>query len=87
MIGGAELDPDTPIIPAFACDINKGVFKANGVEKSLTTHIYVDNALLLEHSKLQILMKLDALIEAIFVVMGKPDTLVRQCSLAMDKWS
>jgi hypothetical protein len=31
-------------------------------------------------------MKLAALIEAIFVVMGKPDTTVRQCSLAMDKW-
>jgi hypothetical protein len=26
------------------------------------------------------------LIEAIFVVMGKPDTTVRQCPLAMDKW-
>jgi len=25
-------------------------------------------------------------IEAIFVVMGKPDTAVQQCPLAMDKW-
>ena len=31
-------------------------------------------------------MKLAALIEAISVVMGKPDTTVRQCPLAMDKW-
>ncbi len=29
---------------------------------------------------------LTSLIEAIFVVMGAPDTSVRQCSLAMDKW-
>ena len=29
---------------------------------------------------------LAALIEAIFVVMGAPDTSVCQCSLAMDKW-
>ncbi len=29
---------------------------------------------------------LAALIEAIFVVMGIPDTSVCQCSLAMDKW-
>jgi hypothetical protein len=28
---------------------------------------------------------LAALIKAIFVVMGAPDTSVRQCSLAMDK--
>jgi hypothetical protein len=27
-----------------------------------------------------------ALIGAIFVIMGKPDTTVRQCPLAMDKW-
>jgi hypothetical protein len=31
-------------------------------------------------------MKLAALIKAIFVVLGKPDTPVRQCPLAMDKW-
>jgi hypothetical protein len=31
-------------------------------------------------------MKLAALIEAIFVVIGKPDTTVRQCPLAMDEW-
>ncbi len=31
-------------------------------------------------------MVLAALIEAIFVVMGVPDTLLRQCPLAMDKW-
>ena len=29
---------------------------------------------------------LAALIEAIFVVMGEPDTALWQCPLAMDKW-
>ena len=31
-------------------------------------------------------MALAALIEAIFVIMGKTDTAIRQCPLAMDKW-
>ncbi len=29
---------------------------------------------------------LAATIKAIFMVMGKPDVMVRQCPLAMDKW-
>ena len=87
MIGWAKLNPDTPITPAFACEINKGIFTADGTKKDLPARIYVDDALLLGWSKQQILMRLAALIEAIFVVMGKPDTLIRQCPLAMDKWS
>ena len=31
-------------------------------------------------------MDLAALIEAIFVVLGKPDTAIRQCPLALDRW-
>ena len=31
-------------------------------------------------------MALAALIEAIFVVMGEPDTAIQQCPLAQDKW-
>ena len=31
-------------------------------------------------------MALAALIEAIFVIMGKPDAAIRQCPLALDKW-
>ncbi len=31
-------------------------------------------------------LKLAALIEALFVIMGAPDTRVRQCPLALDKW-
>ncbi len=39
-------------------------------------------ALDIDHMK----MVLAATIEAIFVVMGKPDIAVRQCPLVMDKW-
>ena len=31
-------------------------------------------------------MALAALIKAIFIVMGKPNTAIRQCLLALDKW-
>jgi hypothetical protein len=31
-------------------------------------------------------LRLAALIEAIFVIMGTPDTTVRQCHLTLDKW-
>ena len=86
-MGWAELDPDTPITTAFACKINKGIFAVDGTERNSPTGIYVDDALLLGWSKQQILMRLAPLIEAIFVVMGELDTLVRQCPLAMDKWS
>ena len=35
----------------------------------------------------QMKMALAAVIESIFVVMGQPDLSLRQCPLAMDKWS
>ncbi len=34
----------------------------------------------------QMKMVLDAMIDAIFTVMGKPNDSVRQCPLAMDTW-
>jgi hypothetical protein len=83
MIGWAELDPNTPNAPAIVCKTNTGIVSTNGVEKNLCACIYVDDALLLGHYKLQILMKLAAFINAIFVVMGKSDTSVRQCPLAI----
>jgi hypothetical protein len=46
----------------------------------------MDDALLHGHPKWQILIKLATLIKSIIIVMGEPDTMVRQCPLAMDKW-
>jgi hypothetical protein len=86
MIGWTELDPNTLITPAVACEINTGILAADGIKKNLPAWIYVDDALLLGHSKWHIVMKLAALIKTIFIVMGEPDTTVRQCPLAMDKW-
>ncbi len=86
MIGWTELDPNTPITPALACDINTGIVAADGTKKNLSAQIYVDDALLLGHSKGQIVMKLAALMEAIFVVMGEPGTTVRRLGSAPWLW-
>ncbi len=86
MIGWAELDPNTPITSAVACDFNTGIVAADGTKKNLPAQINVYDVLLLGHSKWQIRMKLATLIVAIFVVMAEPDTTVRQCPLAMYKW-
>jgi hypothetical protein len=67
MIGWAELNTSTPITPMVACKINTGIISTNGFEKNLHTCIYGDNALLLGHFKLQILMKLATVIKAIFL--------------------
>jgi hypothetical protein len=72
MISWAEEDPTAKITQAFPCLINKGTLDAH-----LPARIYVDDALLLGLSRRQIELKLAALIEAIFVFMGKPDMTVR----------
>jgi hypothetical protein len=53
----------------------------------LPERIYVDDALVLALSKCHMKQVLAALIKAIFVIMGKPNTRVRQCPLALDKWA
>jgi hypothetical protein len=78
IIGWAEFHPNTPITPALAWDINTGIVAVDGTEENLPAGIYMDDTLLLGHSTWQIMMKLAALIEAIFVVMGEPDTAIRQ---------
>ena len=81
MISWAEEDQTTKITPAFSCVINKG-----SPDASLPARIYVDDALLLGISRRQMELRLAVLIEAIFVIMGTPDTTVCQCPLALDKW-
>jgi hypothetical protein len=46
---------------------------------------YVKDALMLALNVDHMKMVLSTTIKAIFVVMGKPNVAVRQCSLAMDK--
>ncbi len=52
----------------------------------LSARIYVDNALMLALDVDHMKMVLEATIKAIFMVMGEPDVVVRQCPFAMDKW-
>ncbi len=66
--------------------MNKGTLEAHGNRAKLSARIYIDDALMLALSRCHMELVLAALIEAIFVIMGKPDTTVRQCPLAMDKW-
>jgi hypothetical protein len=48
--------------------------------------IYVKDALILALNIDHMKMDLAAMIEAIFIIMGEPDVVVRQCPLAMNKW-
>jgi hypothetical protein len=81
-----EIDPSAKLTPTFSCTINCGIMDDAGSQIDLPAHIYVDNALMLALDLDHMKMVLAATIEAIFVVMGKPDVAVRQCPLAMDKW-
>jgi hypothetical protein len=85
MISWAPLDPAPYLARAIPCSINSGVLDDQGNRVPLPARIYVDNALTLAIFKKNMEQVLAALIEAIFVVMGVPDTSVCQCSLAMDK--
>ena len=88
MIAWEEPGPMTTVLitQAVPCSINRGTFDAQGNRMKLPARIYVDDALVLALSKCHMKQVLAALIKAIFVIMGRPDTRVRQCPLAMDKW-
>jgi hypothetical protein len=86
IISWAEHDPTAKITTAFPCLMNKGTLEAHSNRAKLPARIYVDDALMLALSRGHIKQVLAALIEAIFAIMGKPETTVCQCPLAMDKW-
>ncbi len=86
MISWVTQDPAPDLARAVPCLNNTGVLDNQGNKVLLRTRIYVDDALMLATSKENMKQVLAALIEAIFVVMGAPDTSVCQCSLALDKW-
>ena len=80
-------DHPNDIIPATSCKINIGILDEFENQIPRPARIYVDDALLLALSKEHMELVLAALIEAIFMVMGDPDETVRQCPLALDKWT
>ena len=86
MIRWAEIDPTIKITPAVACAILSGLPTKLKSKIRKKACIFVDDALMLALCRAHMELVLAALIEAIFVVMGEPDTGLRQCPLAMDKW-
>jgi hypothetical protein len=70
---------------ATPCSINKGVLDDDGNQIPIATSIYVDDFLLVA-VWMHFTRLLRSVIEAIFIVTGRPNTSVRQCTLAMDKW-
>jgi hypothetical protein len=86
MISWAEHDPTVKITPAFPCLMNKGTLEAHGNRAKRPARIYIHDALMLALSRGHMEQVIAALIEAIFAIIGKPDTTVCQCPLAMDKW-
>jgi hypothetical protein len=74
MISWATTDPSVALTKAVACAINQGVLDDTGAARPLPARIFVDDSLLLATSRWTMMMNLAALIEAIFVVMGEPDT-------------
>jgi hypothetical protein len=86
MLKWEEIDPSAELTPTFSCTINCGTMDDARNRIDLPACIYVDDALMLALNVDHMKMVLAAMIEAIFIVMGKPDVVVRQCPLAMDKW-
>lgn len=86
MISWDEIDPDVVLTPAVACELNPVLPLTSEGLPTQPARIYVDDALMFGRGRRHAEMTLAAMIEAIFVVMGEPDTSLRQCPLAMDKW-
>ena len=71
---------------AVKCKLNPGVLDSLGRQVFQPSQVWVDDAMIAAVGIFAMKMALAAVIEAIFVVMGKPHTKLRQCPLAMDKW-
>jgi hypothetical protein len=77
MLKWEEIDPSAKLTPAFSCTTNCRIIDDAGNRIDLPTCIYVDDALMLALDIDHMKMVLAAMIEAIFVIMGKPNV----CSL------
>ncbi len=86
MLKWEETNPYVTITNAYPCAINQGIINKNGTRPDLPAHTYVGNALMLAIDRAHMETVLAVAIEAIFAVMGKPNTAVRQCPLTMYKW-
>ena len=73
-------------VKAVRCELNKGVLNDDSTLSPPSAEVYVDDIMAAAVRKKWILKLLAAIIEAIFVVCGRPDTDVRQCPLSLEKW-
>ena len=73
-------------VKAVRCELNKGVLNDDSSLSPPQAEIYVDDIMTASARKEWILRLLAAIIEAIFVVCGRPDIAVRQCPLSLEKW-
>jgi hypothetical protein len=80
-----DLSPRPNLVKAFPSDINKGVMDDKGVLLPMMASIYVDDILAAAARRENMMKLLAAIIKAIFIVCGTPDTEVRQCLLSLEK--
>ena len=78
--------PGTIFTLAVKDQLNPGVLDHQGNQKPIPNYIYVDDCLL-ACIRVYTLQLLAACIEAIFVVLGEPNTSLRRCPLSLDKWT
>ena len=72
-------------VQAVPCSLNPGIPTNSSV--GLEAYIYVDDILASAVGKKNILRLLAAIIEAIFIVVGRVDIERRQCPLSIEKWN
>ena len=77
---------DTEYVKAIPDSLNPVVVDEEGRQMPIPNFIYVDDCLL-ACIRRYTRHFLAACIEAIFVVLGRPDTTRRHCPLALDKWT
>jgi hypothetical protein len=86
MLKWEETDPHTVITPEFSCAINRGFNNKNGNRLELPACVHVNNAIMLAVNRAHMEVVPAVAIKAIFVMIGEPEVMARQCPFAMDKW-
>ena len=86
MIWWEKLTDDTVVFtPARRCSKNRGVTNNNGTKQPSQHNIYVDENLMANIAH-RLRHTFASAIEAIFVIMGAPNLMLRPCVVALDKW-
>ena len=78
-------DISVTFVPAQRCSKNKGIIRKDVTKEPSQHTIYVDDNFMVDIQR-RLACALVAAIEAIFIVMGVSNLLLRPCGVAMDKW-